>query len=167
MPNENEQFDTLPPAIIDALRELDGPAVMPDVRHDADVFSGARQHLAQIHRKNRNLRLFFAGSIGGALAAAAMVGIVVYLGNPPGNAEQERADLAMKESVPTFTQTAEPGDIDHSGSVDILDAYALARQIEQGQASKQLDLNRDGSIDQRDIDLIVGQAISLNPGDHG
>ena len=92
MPHEEEQFDQLPPAIIDALREMDGQAVLPDAQRDADVLSGARQHLAgsaQVDRKRRNLRLFFAGGAGGAIAAAVAIAFVVLFGEP---SQEPRAD---------------------------------------------------------------------------
>ena len=171
MPDEEKQFDTLPPAIIDALRELDGQAVLPDEQHDADVLSGARQHLsgvAQVERKRRNLRLFFAGGAGGAVAAAAMIGLVVWLGNPFGQSEPiaEMPAMAMDEQGDlTSVPATLAGDLDASGSVDILDAYAMAKRLEQGEFLQGDDLNADGRIDQRDIDWIANQAVALNTGE--
>lgn len=49
--------------------------------------------------------------------------------------------------------------------VTILDAYRLARQIESGAAT--LDLNRDGLSDQQDVDLLAMQAVSLTDGKRG
>jgi len=173
MPNDEKQFDSLPPAIIDALRDLDGPAVLPDDKRDADVLSGARQHLAgaaQIERKRRNLRLFFAGGAGGAIAAAAMVGLVVWLGNPFGDNEPhaEMPAMAMNEEADMTTIPAAPtGDLNASGVVDILDAYTLAKRLEQGNPSQEDDLNLDGQIDQRDIDWIANQVVALNTGERG
>lgn len=161
MPNEDPQFDHLPPALVDALRELDGPAVLPDAQRDADVLSGARQHLAEQNKPRRSrLRLFITGTAGGAVAAAAMVGIVVLLGEPNQDAEPQ---------APAFVSIAPalPGDINVSGSVDILDAYALAKQIEQGQVNRTLDLNADGQVDQQDVDWIANQAVALNLGEQG
>ncbi|MBX2850579.1 MAG: hypothetical protein KTR15_02390 [Phycisphaeraceae bacterium] len=168
MPHEDEQFDTLPPAIIDALRDIDGPAVLPDAQRDADVLSGARQHLAQaapVDRKRRNLRLFFAGGAGGAIAAAAMVAFVVFVGNPfAKQADPNLAAVTPNSPQPTLAQ---PGDLDANGSIDILDAYALAKQIDRGQASTETDLNGDGRIDQSDIDWIANRSVALNTGEQG
>jgi hypothetical protein len=168
MPHEDEQFDTLPPAIIDALRDLDGPAVLPDMQRDADVISGARQHLAQaapVDRKRRNLRLFFAGGAGGAIAAAAMIAFVVFVGNPfAKQTDPNMAAVTPNSPKPTRTQ---PGDVDLSGSIDILDAYALAKQIDRGLAPDTTDLNNDGRIDQSDIDWIANRSVALNTGEQG
>lgn len=169
MPHEDKQFDTLPPAIIDALRDLDGPAVLPDAQRDADVLSGARQHLAgaaEVERKRRNLRLFFAGSAGGAIAAAAMIAFVVFVGHP---LSTPQADREFAQSAPASPQPADalPGDVDLSGRIDILDAYALAKQIDRGQATDQADFNKDGQVDQADIDLLANRSVALDTGERG
>lgn len=167
MPNQDEPFDSLPPAIIDALRELDGPSVLPDAQRDADVLSGARQHLAgvaQVQRKRRNLRLFFAGGAGSAVAAAAMITIVMFVGNP---ANEPQADAP---SIATQHRPGRPtagGDLDANGSVDILDAYRLAKHLERNDAAEAYDVNADGLIDQLDIDWIANQAVALNTGERG
>ena len=168
MPNQDEQFDTLPPAIIDALRDLDGPAVLPDLARDADVLSGARQHLAQaapVDRKRRNLRLFFAGGAGGAIAAAAMVALIVFVGNPFAN--QTDPNLAASNPDHPKPTAVALGDIDLNGSIDILDAYALAKEIDQGNAAKAYDFNSDGRVDLQDIDFLANQAVALNAGERG
>jgi hypothetical protein len=170
MPHEEEQFDSLPPAIIDALRDLDGPVVMHDPHRDADVISGARQHLAgaaQVERKRRNLRLFFAGGAGGAIAAAVAVAFVVFFGDPQHEPLAEQDMYTSSEPNSPVGPGAQAGDLDRNGSVDILDAYALAKQIEQGRSSDQNDFNNDGRIDQGDIDWLANQAVALNTGERG
>lgn len=167
MPNEEEPFDALPPAIVDALRDLDGPAVLPDAQRDADVLSGARQHLAQaapVDRKRRNLRLFFAGSAGGAIAAAVMIAVIVFVSSPT-NEPQAHEEFAV--SVPNSPQpmAARSGDLDQNGTLDILDAYALAKQLHRGDTDPRFDLNDDGNTDQQDIDWLANQAVALNSGE--
>ncbi|MFK7789315.1 MAG: dockerin type I domain-containing protein [Phycisphaeraceae bacterium] len=167
MPNEDKQFDALPDAIIDALRDLDGPAVLPDANRDADLLSGARQHLATsgLSRKRRNLRLFFAGSTGGAIAAAAMIAFVVFIGNPVSEPQADQ-EFAAATSPNSSQQTAErKGDIDQNGTIDILDAYALAKAQQRGEGDPQYDLNNDGQVNQRDIDFLANQAVALNTGE--
>lgn len=165
--NDPQQFDTLPPALVDALREMDGPAVLPDAERDADVLSGARRHLAQHtagpSRKRRNWRLFIGGAAGGAVAAAAMVGIVVLLGDPAAEPGAQ-SDLAASAPTSPHKTAAQPGDLNASGNLDILDAYTLARQIERGNAPDNADLNGDGQINQQDIDWIAHRAVALNLG---
>lgn len=169
MPHEEDQFDTLPPAIIDALRELDGPAVLPDPQRDADVLSGARQYLAgaaPVDRKRRNLRLFFAGSAGGAIAAAAMIAFVVFVWSPVHN-EAPMADMTAMSVEENAAQPPRPGDLDQDGTIDILDAYALAKQVQRDGASPTQDLNHDGQVNQLDVDWIANQTVALNAGEQG
>lgn len=174
MPKDDAHYDSLPTEIVDALRELDGPAVLPDAQHDADVFSGARQHLAPLNRQRRNRRLFIGGGVGGALAAAAMIGIVVMLG--PFREDWSDFEVAMDSAEETSIEESAPyipdtdvaaGDLDANGRVNILDAYTLARRIEQGRANQSFDLDADGNVDQRDIDWIANQAVAIKPGEQG
>jgi len=167
MPNEEENFDALPPAILSALRELDGPSVLPDAARDADVLSGARSHLAeiaQVERKRRNLRLLYAGGAGGAIAAAAMIAFVVFLGNPLGKAGEHPSMAQVQPSSPQPTAERQ-GDLNTDGTLDILDAYKLAKHIDSGDTAKAYDFNTDGRIDQRDIDFIALQAVALHTGE--
>ena len=56
-------------------------------------------------------------------------------------------------------------DVNHDGQIDILDAFALARQVKQGKpADKRLDLNGDGVIDERDVATIAAHAVKLERG---
>lgn len=165
----DEQFDALPEPIIDALREIDGPAVLPDAERDLDVLSGARRHFADTarsSRKPRSFRLFIGGAAGGALAAAAMVGIVVMLGEPAAKAPSaNHAPTEMMAGV-----DIEPGEYNNDGQLNILDAYLLAKTIDrsadlQTNLHPANDLNGDGTIDQRDVDWIANQSVALNLGE--
>lgn len=56
-------------------------------------------------------------------------------------------------------------DINHDGRVDILDAFALARQLKQAKISDlRLDLNGDGVVDEGDMRIIAADAVKLNKG---
>ena len=56
-------------------------------------------------------------------------------------------------------------DVDHSGTVDILDAFMLARLVETTGArfepGNMPDLNGDGVVDTGDVDMIARQAVAL------
>ena len=54
------------------------------------------------------------------------------------------------------------GDLDRNGTLDMLDAFALARRIQTGVApGREFDFNGDGVVDQRDIDWIARRAVQL------
>ena len=62
------------------------------------------------------------------------------------------------------TLVSGPGDFDRSGRVDILDAFALARQLDSDIAPTFGDFNGDGRIDRADVDAIAMAAVRLTEG---
>jgi hypothetical protein len=86
---------------------------------------------------------------------AAAVVLMAWLARP----------LLDRTSAPLAGQRVE--DLNRDGRIDILDAFALARQVEHGEKpGRQLDLNGDGMIDRRDAELIAAHAVSLEKGNH-
>jgi len=60
-----------------------------------------------------------------------------------------------------------PEDLNADGQVDMLDAFALARELQQGSTPRpQFDLNGDGVVDERDVQALAARAVSLEPGGH-
>ena len=58
-------------------------------------------------------------------------------------------------------------DLNHDGRVDILDAFALARQLKAGPVpGPGRDINGDGVVDERDVETIAAQAVRLGKGGH-
>src|SRR5207249_1592186 len=58
-------------------------------------------------------------------------------------------------------------DVNHDGKVDILDAFAVARQVRQGAIhNAHLDINGDGIVDDRDVAAIASRAVNLSRGGH-
>ena len=60
---------------------------------------------------------------------------------------------------------ARPEDLNADGQVDMLDAFALARELQQGSTSRpQLDLNGDGVVDERDVQALANRAVNMETG---
>jgi hypothetical protein len=60
---------------------------------------------------------------------------------------------------------AKSGDLNGDGVVDMLDAFALARELEADAASRpQHDLNGDGVVDGRDVQILAARAVNLEHG---
>lgn len=60
---------------------------------------------------------------------------------------------------------AQATDIDLNGRVDILDAFKLARQIENADhIETRWDMNGDGLVDHRDVDKVALAAVRLDKG---
>jgi len=88
---------------------------------------------------------------------------------------QEAADAPRATSTPApggeydYLRAARElqrnGDIDGSGNIDILDAYALARNLRTGRPGlKHWDFNSDGRVDHADVDVIARRAVSVTRG---
>lgn len=53
-------------------------------------------------------------------------------------------------------------DIDRSGTVDILDAFLMARTLElDAERPASWDLNRDGRVDGADVDMVAQKAVAV------
>jgi hypothetical protein len=57
-----------------------------------------------------------------------------------------------------------PGDIDRSGSVDILDAYTLALRLREGRPLETAwDVTADGKVDAADVDEVARRSVKVRP----
>jgi hypothetical protein len=137
----NGEDEQIPEVIEQRLRHVaSGTTVLVPASVDEAVLSRARQRFAEIRRRRaRTQRAWWIS------AAAA----VVVLG-------------LLASSLITATRY-ERADIDHSGNVDILDAFALARRIQEGDTAG-FDFNNDGVVDRADVDTVAAQAVRLRKG---
>jgi len=90
-------------------------------------------------------------------AFAALIGIVIGLLV----FTQGETNISTDEQAQTSTFART--DIDQNGTVNILDAYSLARHIKSQQPARPTwDLNADGRINQADVDLVAYTAVRLS-----
>jgi len=90
----------------------------------------------------------------GAAAAAAL--LVVLWG---ASLFDKHPDHAKRAASP---REAIAGDVDASGEVDILDAFALARTLEEaGTPRREWDLTGDGIVNRDDVDAVAMSAVRL------
>jgi negative regulator of sigma E activity len=123
------------------------PTVPPAL--DRAILQDARAGFA---RRRRFWLLARAAGATAAAAAAAVVVIVLYL---------NRKDAVVRPVAGT-QQVAPRGDLDGNGRVDVLDAYLLAKKVEQRAAvGTGEDVNGDGVLDQRDVDRVAEIAVRL------
>ncbi len=90
-------------------------------------------------------------------AAAAGLALVVWIGSL-----RSRQPIVQPAALRLLASV--PGDLDRSGRVDILDAFALARQLDSNIAPTLGDFNGDGRIDHADVDAIAMAAVRLTEG---
>jgi hypothetical protein len=149
----DRQADDLPGLGRD-LRRLYQPQAEVPADSDAAVRAALRSAFAESRRKRLVLtrRLARFAAVG---AAAAVIAFAIWL-----------ATFSPQSSPPPpAVAGTDPADLDRSGTVDILDAFHLARRLEAGEVvDSTLDLNADGAVDARDVDRIALRAVSLTPG---
>jgi len=85
------------------------------------------------------------------------------------------AAVVLLVAMPQFSKRPAPApardsafarwDLNRDGRVDVLDAFALARQLKQGGATDpRLDVNGDGVVDQRGVAAIAARAVKRDKG---
>lgn len=135
MSTEPEQFDQLPEAIVERLRARDTRVSMLTPAADRAIREAARARFAPRRPATAPRRRWLYP----AAAAAAVALVALMLSRP------------FEE-----TQTVAPAladDVDGSGRVDILDAFALAR-------ARAAD---PGAVSQGRIDALTDRIVSLGP----
>jgi len=178
-----------PKGLADDLSALFGPGTDVPPQTDQAILAMARRQLS----RRAEPRRLFRWAAAAVVAAAAAVIIVVQLAFPPerpavkctncvhnigaavkrytdSHPELAQARPAAK-AVPSLAPRPSPlvprppleGDINGDGRVDILDAFALAKQIELANALKpEWDFNHDGVVDRKDAEAIARAAVKLS-----
>jgi len=152
--NHNDQPDeTLeaPPRLISALKRLGAQPMFVPPTADEAILRAARQHLVP-PQEPKSRRFFIMPWLA---AAAALILLLAVL------PQFLRKPAPVANSVPSFARE----DLNHDGQVDILDAFALARQLKAGsKPNPRLDVNGDGVVDERDVTALAARAVSLEKG---
>jgi len=158
-----------PPKLLAALRQLPKEPIFVPRTIDEALLKAARQHLSPPEKKSfRWLRLLPWSVATAGLAAVVLLAYPHakdFLGSERSsrsvrhelqNADQ--ADVQPQDQAPAYARE----DLNHDGSVDILDALILAKRLQNTPSPNQnLDLNGDGVIDHRDVEVIASHAVSL------
>ena len=131
------------------LRRLsDLPVAVAPEMDEAILAAARRSYRTRLRRWAWARRL----AVGAAAAAIIAIGIRLFVTTPNPAANSL-----------THPQLAQVADINHDGKVDILDAYTLARHIARHDPLDHAwDINGDGVVDQKDIDLIASLAVQVS-----
>lgn len=142
-------------AELQAARDMLAGAVgkMPEI--PASVDQNIR---AVIHERGAEIRRagFGARRLAGWGAAAAVLLALVVLPLLIGLTYTSPAREVRDELKPV-----DACDIDQNGAIDILDAYTLAVMIREGRADARFDLNKDGVVNNDDVDFIAKRAVRI------
>jgi len=150
MPEDNRDGDKesleAPPKLIAALnRSRTAPIFVPPTLDDA-ILHAARRHLSS----QRSRRFKWSLLLRWGVAVAALVALLAIV------------PMALRKDASSPGSQLVRGDINDDGQVDILDAFALARELKAGaHPPLQLDINGDGVVDDRDVATIAARAVSL------
>jgi hypothetical protein len=152
LPEDNHSAENQAPAkLAAALKRLpEQPLFIPPLLDEA-VLQAARRHLLRPTKPK-----WFRLVPWTASAATAMLVLAVgaYF-------------LWQSHSVPGNGSSFAHEDVNPDGQVDILDAFALARQIQAGGTiDRRYDINGDGVVDWRDVEAIAARAVRLGKGGH-
>lgn len=143
-------------ALIEALtRELGAepaPIEVPAAQ-DAALRAMARDHARAVRsRTGRGRRTWLLA--GAAVACAAGLLLALTLGGGFAGGD---------DATPAVARAAIHGDVNRDGAVDVIDAMALARDLERGPVTAAAwDLNRDGVVDQSDVEWIASHVVALD-----
>ena len=165
----NSPEEQLPHEVVAALRDRYGPENRVPESLDNVILTDAAEHLRTISpptpiQPTKRRKMWIAASTG-SLAAAMLLFVMWPDGvqQPPMPSEQVVASRAADVSeADADSFVLDSKDIDQNGSVDILDAFALARTVQTNESDlSRWDQNGDGQTDQDDINLIAMTAVTL------
>jgi hypothetical protein len=150
--NEDRENSSLeaPPELVAALKRVAEPRLFIPPTVDEAVARAAQQHL-EGRQARRALWLRWMPRLA---TAAGFAVVLVCLA------------LLLPRSEPSKARNTAGGmSLMHSGPVDILDAFALARQLKSGSVPNAgWDVNGDGVVDERDVATLAAQAVKLEKG---
>lgn len=163
--DDRAKAEAVPPKLAAAFAALPRRRIVVPEQVDQTILQAARTHLAQLKpvAQESESEAFLARFLHAwARFAAAIRFSPVLRWSALATALVVLGFLLKSLVVPDHRNTFAAEDVNRDGQVDILDAFALARQINAKQpAPPSLDRNGDGVIDQRDVELIAAHAVSL------
>jgi hypothetical protein len=149
-PFDDEQTLQAPERLVTVLKSLqrENPFIPPSL--DELVLAQARRHLSHARRRSSfRLRPLASLAPWAALAASIIFGVWIVLKAPGPRRSGDSAVASSQQSAP-------------KNPPDMLDAFALARRIENGEKpGLGWDFTGDGIVDQRDVDALAREAVRL------
>ena len=149
-PQEQRFEEQLPPRLVEELSRLHATEVRVPAALDRAILRQARQSFA------RRRRWWLAARwVGAAVASAAAIALAFGTFIRPGKTSSPLA-------IQPRPQIAQLADIDRDGRIDMLDAYLVGRKIARHEPlDPAWDINGDGVVDQKDVDLIAHLAVQV------
>ncbi len=157
MENNNKNTDQLDnqdlPELSEDLQALFTSNKLPPSQIDQTILHRAEQHLHPLGRSRTNTKLLRWSGVAVAIAACLMIMFWMNI-----------SDTAKQIQPPNMI-AVNPKDINNNGKVDIMDAFTLAKAIENNKTPQATwDINKDHKINQQDVDAIALAAVQLSQG---
>ena len=170
--NDQNEYNELPVAVVDSLKLQFQETIEIPESVEQKILRDAAQHLQQprptIATTSRNpvrgwpLAAVSLASVAALVVTVSLSWMSVNDESPAMVASDSGVPLPETVSAELSTGQHAPGDIDQSGAVDILDAFALARHIENSeQMNTAWDQNQDGELNDQDVELVARIAVML------
>lgn len=148
-PSHSDNQPDFPEDLRRALGQVYGHPLSVPAELDERILRDARGGYDR--RMRRWLLVRWCGA-GLAAAAAVAFAVRIFITHP--------TPAAQRDNV--ARQVAQLGDVDHNGRVDVLDAYTVARRIARHEPlDPSWDVNGDGVVDEKDVDLIAHMAVRV------
>ena len=136
-----------PARLVAALKEPPARRVFVPSSVDDALLKAARQHFAKPERASFRFPRPWILWPTMATACITLAGLAYFASRPSSQSEFAREDL------------------NRDGRVDILDAFQLARETQSNtKPTTTADLNKDGLVDRRDVEIIATHAVKLEKG---
>jgi Dockerin type I domain len=171
--NTDENLEA-PPKLVAALRQLPSAPVFVPPTVDEALMKAARRQLGRPDKKRPVWFRLMPWTVATAgLAAAILLAYPhakEFFGSGPSTFSrsakgvQRGSENTAESAIPPQRQGLANvrEDLNHDGKVDILDAFMLAKKLQGAPVlERTLDLNGDGVVDQRDVEIIAVHAVSL------
>lgn len=150
-PNPDALDQDLPPRLREAIARLHGINIRVPSELDTAILTDAKRSFV---RRRRAWMVIGRLTIGVAAAALVTIAMRVFMPAPSSHSPTAMAQPAKLYQL---------ADVNHDGRVDILDAYFVARKIARHEPlDPAWDVNGDGVVDQKDVDLIATLAVSAD-----
>jgi hypothetical protein len=163
---DNEPDATVSPRFAEDLGKLFAPDRPVPSHVDRAVAEAARRHFAPRTRRLWRLRWALPATAAAAILVAASAWWF-HAGPASQSAPVPSAPFVAEASrVEGLAEVSLiQADVDGNGTVNILDAFTLARHVDAQRPSEaKWDMNADGLVDRRDVDAVALAAVRLNKG---
>lgn len=161
-PYDHDALDLSPAARAAIAEALQDTRPFPGVPGSVDRAVQADARRTMRDRLARRTTVLWTIRAGAAVAAAGLALAVWTLGPWRGATRTTPGVQSPRIAA------AGPEDIDSNGRVDILDALAIARALDQRTRAKapipaSWDVNHDGVVDERDVEQVAAAAVRITP----